>query len=76
MATKLRINLASQAELLEAGLSPDQAEAVVRHRVQHGPIANVRQLAEVVGAGRLPEGLDARADFSPSDATAPEAPGA
>ncbi len=75
MATKVRINLAHPLELLELpGLGPQQAEAIVRFRAEHGPIKNVQELAAVLGA--WPQAEAEQVDFSPADATAPEAPGA
>ena len=49
MATKVRINLANLLELLELpGLGPQQAEAIVRFRAEHGPIKDAQQLATVL----------------------------
>ena len=77
MATKVRINLASRQELLELpGLGPQQAEAIVKFRVEHGPIKDAQQLAKILSAWPAPAQLWEQADFSPADATAPEAPGA
>ena len=77
MATKVRINLASRQELLELpGLSPQQAEAIVRFRAEHGPIGNAQQLTKILSAWPAPAALWEQADFSPADSTAPEAPGA
>jgi len=77
MSTKVRVNLANQAELLELpGLGPQQAEAIVRYRAAHGPIKDARELASIVGASPASDSLWERADFSPADTTAPEAPGA
>jgi competence ComEA-like helix-hairpin-helix protein len=77
MPTKVRINLANQRELLELpGLRPQQAEAIVRYRAEHGPIKDARELSAIVGAPSASDPLWERADFSPADATAPEAPGA
>jgi len=77
MPTKVRINLANSLELLELpGLGPQQAETIVRFRAEHGPIKDAQQLATILGAGRVGDALLERADFSPADATAPEAPGA
>ena len=77
MATKVRINLASRQELLELpGLGPQQADAIVRFRAEHGPIKDAEQLSKIVSVSPVPAALWERADFSPSDATAPEAPGA
>ena len=77
MATKIRINLANRLELLELpGLDAQYVEAIVRFRAEHGPIKDAHQLAAILGAPPLAEALLERADFSPADATAPEAPGA
>jgi len=77
MATKVRVNLANSLELLELpGVSPQQAEAILRFRNEHGPIQDAEQLAGILGGGVPREGLVEQADFSPADATAPEAPGA
>lgn len=77
MANKVRINLANAQELLELpGLGPSEAAAIVRFRSEHGPIADAAQLATVLSGHPLTETLRERADFSPADATAPEAPGA
>ena len=45
-------------------------------RAEHGPILDEYQLARILGGRPAPESLSDRADFSPSDSTAPEAPGA
>ena len=77
MSTKVRINLANAQELLELpGLGPAQVAAIVRFRSEHGPIKDAHQLATILSGFPLTEALRARADFSPADATAPEAPGA
>jgi DNA uptake protein ComE-like DNA-binding protein len=77
MATKVRINLANPQELLELpGLSLQQAEAIVKFRAQHGPIRDAPELASILGARTVSEALWERTDFSPAEATAPEAPGA
>ena len=74
---KVRINLANRQELLELpGLGPEQVEAIVTFRAEHGPIHDPGQLGAILKGW---PGSDARweqADFSPSDTTAPEAPGA
>jgi len=75
MTAKVRINLANPQELLELpGLSPEQAQAIVSYRAQHGPIEDPRQLAAVLGTSA--DVLSECADFSPAESTAPEAPGA
>ena len=77
MSTKVRINLANAQEILELpGLGPAQVAAIVRFRSEHGPIKDAHQLATILSGFPLTEALRARADFSPADATAPEAPGA
>ena len=77
MSTKVRVNLANAQELLELpGLGPAQVAAIVRFRSEHGPIKDAHQLATILSGFPLTEALRARADFSPADATAPEAPGA
>ena len=77
MATKVRVNLANEQELLELpGLGAAQAAAIVRHRSEHGPIKDAAELARILRGFSLTDALRERADFAPSDATAPEAPGA
>ena len=77
MATKVRINLANEQELLELpGLGPAQAAAIVRHRAEHGPIKDAVELATILRGFSLTAALRERADFAPADTTAPEAPGA
>jgi competence protein ComEA len=74
---KVRVNLANALELQELpGVGARQAEAIVKFRAEHGPIRDERQLTSILGGLSLPESLSERADFSPSDSTAPEAPGA
>ena len=74
---KVRVNLANALELQELpGVGARQAEAIVKFRAEHGPIQDERQLASILGGLSLPASLSERADFSPSDSTAPEAPGA
>ena len=77
MPTKVRVNLANSFELLELpGVGPQQAEAILKFRTEHGPIQDAEQLARILGGGSADEALSEQADFSPSDTTAPEAPGA
>jgi len=74
---KVRVNLANALELQELpGVGARQAKAIVKFRAEHGPIRDERQLTSILGGLSLPESLSERADFSPSDSTAPEAPGA
>lgn len=77
MPTKVRVNLANSAELLELpGVGPQDADAILRFRAEHGPIKDEHQLIKILGSRPALEALSERADFSPSDSTAPEAPGA
>ena len=77
MSTKVRVNLANALELLELpGLGSAQVAAIVRHRAEHGPIKDADELATILGGHPLTKALRELADFSPSDSTAPEAPGA
>lgn len=77
MSNRVRINTAHPQELLELpGLRPDEAEAIVRFRVEHGPIVDAEQLSRVLGGKTLDETARARLDFEPVNQTAPEAPGA
>jgi DNA uptake protein ComE-like DNA-binding protein len=75
--TRVRINLASERELLELpGLGPAGAAAVVRFRAEHGPIRNATQLASILRGHPNVDDLKYQVDYAPADATAPEAPGA
>jgi hypothetical protein len=77
MPSKVRVNLANPMELLELpGLRPEQADAIVRFRSEHGPIRDPGQLAAILRGWPVSEALWERADFSPAESTAPEAPGA
>jgi Helix-hairpin-helix motif len=77
MTTKVRVNLANAQELLELpGLDPTQVAAIVKFRTEHGPIKDTDQLARILSGHPLDATLRERADFSQSDSTAPEAPGA
>ena len=77
MPTKVRVNLANPLELLELpGVSQQDADTILRFRAEHGPIRDEVQLAELLGGRLAPGVFSERADFSPADATAPEAPGA
>ena len=76
MATKIRINVVNPRELLELpGIGEPEIETIVRFRREHGPIVDARQLVAVLGRQVTDATLE-RADFAPSDDTAPEAPGA
>ena len=77
MPAKVRVNLVNALELLELpGLGPAQADAIIRFRAEHGPIKDAEQLATILQGFRMTDALRERADFSPADSTAPEAPGA
>jgi hypothetical protein len=77
MTTRVRINLVNAQELEAVpGLTAQQAEAIVKHRAQHGPIEDARQLADVLEGAPAAASLASIADFTPADSTAPEAPGA
>jgi DNA uptake protein ComE-like DNA-binding protein len=77
MATRVRVNLANEQELLELpGVGPAHAAAIIKFRSAHGPIKDADQLAAILVGLPLDEALREHADFAPSDSTAPEAPGA
>ena len=77
MPTRVRVNLANAQELLELpGLSPTEVELIVRFRDEHGPIGDADELVRILSGHAVHDMLKERADFSPSDSTAPEAPGA
>ena len=77
MPARVRVNLASTQELLELpGLGPSEAELIVKFRAEHGPITDVDQLTRLLSGHPIAGALEERVDFSPSDGTAPEAPGA
>ena len=77
MPHMVRVNTANAQELLELpGLRPDEADAIVRFRVEHGPIADAEQLSRVLGGKQLTPAARQRIDFEPVNQTAPEAPGA
>ncbi len=77
MTKNVRINLANAGELLELGdVTEAEVETIVQFRSEHGPIVDGQQLSAVLGGRPLTAGILERADFAPSDTTAPEAPGA
>jgi competence ComEA-like helix-hairpin-helix protein len=77
MPHKVRVNTANPQELLEVpGLRPDEADAIVRFRAEHGPIANAEQLSRVLGGKEIDAAARQQMDFDPANQTAPEAPGA
>jgi DNA uptake protein ComE-like DNA-binding protein len=74
---RIPINLANPQELLEIpGITRAKADAIVRHRVEHGPIRDAVELGQIVGSTSLTDALLAHVDFDPAPSTAPEAPGA
>lgn len=73
----IRINLANPQELLELpGIDQAAGDAIVRHRVQHGPISGATELMQILGPDMVTPALLAHVDFQPAEATAAEAPGA
>ena len=77
MPTRVRVNLANAQELLELpGLGPAEVQAIVRFRADHGPIKDADQLSRILSGLPIHDMIEEHADFSPSDSTAPEAPGA
>jgi hypothetical protein len=73
----VRINLDNPSELRDRlGLSDSEVETIVRFRTEHGPIEDERQLESLLGGRSMPASILGRLDFSPSEPTAPEAPGA
>ena len=74
---KTRINLANSQELLELpGVHQAAGDAIVRHRIQHGPIGGAMELTQILGSEMVTPALLARVDFQPAGVTAAEAPGA
>ena len=77
MTNRVRVNMVNPQELLELpGISEAEVETILRFRRDHGPIADEQQLSTILGGRPIPAALLDRLDFSPSEATAPEAPGA
>jgi competence protein ComEA len=74
---KIRVNLASEQELLELpGLGSAGAAAIVRFRSTHGPIRDAAHLGSILRGHPHVDALKDRVDFAPANSTAPEAPGA
>ena len=49
---RTRINLANPQELLELpGIRQAEADAIIRHRAQHGPISDAAELMQILGPG-------------------------
>jgi len=77
MTKKVQVNLANPAELLELpGVGPEQAHAILEFRAVHGPIQNAAELATILRAWPVANGLWDQVEFDPAADTAPEAPGA
>ena len=77
MSHMVRVNLASPADLLELpGVGPEQAQAILNFRAQHGPIQDAGQLNTILRPWPVAETLWERVDFAPTESTSPEAPGA
>ena len=77
MTNKVRVNLANAHELLElVGINETEVRTIVRFRAEHGPIVDGQQLSAVLNGRPMIAAILERADFAPSEATAPEAPGA
>jgi hypothetical protein len=75
MPSTVRVNLANAAELLELpGIGPEQARAIVKFRVEHGPIQDASQLATILRGWPVAEAIWERVAFDPAESTAPEAP--
>jgi DNA uptake protein ComE-like DNA-binding protein len=72
---KTRINLAHPLELLEI---PDfdsvKVDAVVRYRVEHGPISSPAELATILGTA-VPGSMLERIDFAPAGESVTESAG-
>ena len=77
MPNRVRVNLANPAELLELpGIGAEQARAILKFRIEHGPIQDVGQLAKILCVWPVDEAIWERVEFDPAYGTAPEAPGA
>src|SRR4030095_12282743 len=77
MTKRGRVKLDNARELLEVvGINESEVETIVRFRAERGPIADGQQLSAVLGGRPMTAAILERADFSPSETTSPEAPGA
>jgi hypothetical protein len=75
--TKVRINVCNPLELQKlTTLDHRDIEAILRHRAEHGPIGDARELGRILGPESITPSLIEQVDFAPADDTAPEAPGA
>jgi hypothetical protein len=57
-------------------IGPEQAQAILKFRGDHGPIRDASELATILSAWPVAEAIWERVDFDPAESTAPEAPGA
>jgi DNA uptake protein ComE-like DNA-binding protein len=74
---KRQINLVNPQELLEIpGINKAMADAILRHRAQHGPIRDAAELIGILGQSSVTKAVLEHIDFAPAPSTAPEAPGA
>lgn len=72
---KTRINLANRYELAAVPeFDSGVVDAILQHRVEHGPIADAAQLEQILGA-ELPNALLDRLDFAPAKDSATESAG-
>ena len=77
MTNTIRVNLANPQELVELlGVTEADVDTIIRFRRDHGPIADEQQFGAILGGRPMPAAILDRLDFSPSEPTAPEAPGA
>ena len=77
MTNKIRVNLANPQELHELlNMTEADVDTINRFRRDHGPIADEQQLGAILGGRPMPAAILDRLDFSPSEPTAPEDPGA
>jgi hypothetical protein len=74
---RVKINLCHPMSLKTLlALAPQQVDAILRFRAEHGPIQDAVQLGRILGIEPLPAALLDQIDFRPADDTSPEAPGA
>ena len=76
MPSRVRVNLMNPAELLALpGIGPEQVRAILKFRVEHGPIQDAGQLATILRAWPVAKAIWERVEFDPANGTAPEASG-
>lgn len=74
---KVKLNLANPFELQDLpGIGPEQADAIIRFRAEHGPILDAGQLRAVLKGWPIADAVWEQVEFDPSITTSPEAPGA